>query len=113
MTAAQFAWAASLRSKCSSTHNSKQGIEMISWIGKGFLLRPASALIFSRAREKLSWASRSNAQAVIQPLVYPAAYPTHGVWAAVFRLLWLMVRGPGAVSIDHALAVRRNRSTAG
>ena len=111
MTAAQFAWAASLRSKCSSTHNSKQGIEMISWIGKGFLLRPASALIFSRAREKLSWASRSNALAVIQLLVYPAAYPTHGVWAAV--LLWLMVRGPGAVSIDHALAVRRNRSTAG
>lgn len=51
--------------------------------------------------------------AVIQLLVYPAAYPTHGVWAAVFRLLWLMVRGPGAVSIDHALAVRRNRSTAG
>jgi putative oxidoreductase len=49
--------------------------------------------------------------AVIQLLVYPAAYPTHGVWAAV--LLWLMVRGPGAVSIDHALAVRRNRSTAG
>ena len=49
--------------------------------------------------------------AVIQLLVYPAAYPTHGVWAAV--LLWLMVRGPGAVSIGHALAVRRNRSTAG
>ena len=49
--------------------------------------------------------------AVIQLLVYPAAYPTHGVWAAV--LLWLMVRGPGAVSIDHALAVRRKRSTDG
>ena len=49
--------------------------------------------------------------AVIQLLVYPAADPTHGVWAAV--LLWLMVRGPGAVSIGHALAVRRNRSTAG
>jgi len=42
--------------------------------------------------------------AVIQVLVYPAAYPTHGVWAAV--LLWLMVRGPGVVSIDHVLAVR-------
>ena len=49
--------------------------------------------------------------AVIQLLVYPAADPTHGVWAAV--LLWLMVRRPGAVSIGHALAVRRNRSTAG
>lgn len=41
--------------------------------------------------------------AVIQVLVYPAAYPTHGVWAAV--LLWLMVRGPGALSVDHVLAV--------
>ncbi len=48
--------------------------------------------------------------AVIQLLVYPAAYPTHGVWAAV--LLWLMVRGPGAVSIDHAWAARRSRSAA-
>lgn len=43
--------------------------------------------------------------AVIQFLVYPSAYPTHGVWAAV--LLWLMVRGPGVVSIDHLLATRR------
>lgn len=42
--------------------------------------------------------------AVIQFLVYPGAYATHGVWAAV--LLWLMVRGPGVVSIDHALARR-------
>jgi len=45
--------------------------------------------------------------AVIQLLVYPAAYPAHGVWAAV--LLWLMVRGPGAVSIDHALHTRHTR----
>ena len=43
--------------------------------------------------------------AVIQLLVYPAAYPTHGVWAAV--LLWLMVRGPGVVSLDHLIARRR------
>ncbi|MCU0919339.1 MAG: DoxX family protein [Burkholderiaceae bacterium] len=43
--------------------------------------------------------------AVIQLLVYPTAYATHGVWAAV--LLWLMVRGPGVVSLDHVLATRR------
>ncbi|MGD9832096.1 MAG: DoxX family protein [Piscinibacter sp.] len=43
---------------------------------------------------------------VIQLLVYPGAYPTHGVWAAV--LLWLMVRGPGSVSVDHWLARRRH-----
>lgn len=42
--------------------------------------------------------------AVIQFLVYPGAYATHGVWAAV--LLWLMVRGPGTLSIDHLLARR-------
>ena len=46
--------------------------------------------------------------AVIQLLVYPAAYPTHGVWAAV--LLWLMVRGPGVFSLDHLLARRRQPS---
>jgi putative oxidoreductase len=39
---------------------------------------------------------------VIQVLVYPGAYPTHGVWAAV--LLYLMARGPGRVSLDHWIA---------
>lgn len=43
--------------------------------------------------------------AVIQLLVYPGAWPIHGVWAAV--LLWLMALGPGVVSLDHWLARRR------
>lgn len=42
--------------------------------------------------------------AVIQLLVYPGAYPTHGVWAAV--LLYLVAHGPGKVSIDHWMARR-------
>jgi putative oxidoreductase len=42
--------------------------------------------------------------AVIQLFVYPDAYPTHGVWASV--LLYLMIRGPGAVSLDHWLQRR-------
>lgn len=42
--------------------------------------------------------------AVIQVFVYPDAYPTHGVWAAV--LLYLVAVGPGAVSIDRWLARR-------
>ena len=42
--------------------------------------------------------------AVIQFFVYPGAWPTHGVWAAV--LLYLMARGPGALSLDHLLAKR-------
>lgn len=36
---------------------------------------------------------------VIQVLVYPGAYATHGTWAAL--LLLLAARGPGAVSLDH------------
>jgi putative oxidoreductase len=35
---------------------------------------------------------------VIQVFVYPDAYPTHGVWAAV--LLYLMAHGPGKISVD-------------
>jgi putative oxidoreductase len=38
---------------------------------------------------------------VIQVLVYPGAYPTHGTWAAV--LLFLMAYGPGRVSLDRLL----------
>lgn len=39
--------------------------------------------------------------AVIQIFVYPAAWPTHGVWATA--LLLVAARGPGAWSLDHLL----------
>lgn len=58
----------------------------------------------------LGLASRLSALAllamtlVIQVFVYPGAYPTHGLWAAV--LLYLIARGPGVVSLDHVLARR-------
>ncbi len=55
---------------------------------------------------RLSAAALLGMTAVIQLLVYPGAYPTHGTWAAL--LLWLMARGPGAFSIDHWLARRRH-----
>ena len=42
---------------------------------------------------------------VIQVLVYPGAYATHGTWAAL--LLYLMACGPGVFSIDHLLATRQ------
>ncbi len=42
--------------------------------------------------------------AVIQIFVYPDAYPTHGTWAAI--LLFLIARGPGAISLDHWIALR-------
>lgn len=35
---------------------------------------------------------------VIQCLVYPDAWPTHGCWAAL--LLWIIARGPGDWSLD-------------
>jgi putative oxidoreductase len=40
----------------------------------------------------------------IQLLVYPDAYATHGVWAAV--LIFLIARGPGVFSLDHLIARR-------
>ncbi|MGH8718004.1 MAG: DoxX family protein [Burkholderiales bacterium] len=41
---------------------------------------------------------------IIQVFVYPDAYPTHGVWAAV--LLYLIAQGPGKISLDHWIARR-------
>ncbi len=45
----------------------------------------------------------------IQLLVYPDAYPTHGVWAV--SLLFLLAKGAGGFSLDHWLA-RRSGSVA-
>ena len=42
--------------------------------------------------------------ATIQFLVYPDAWPTHGVWATV--LIYIAARGPGCVSLDHLIAKR-------
>ena len=44
---------------------------------------------------------------VIQLFVYPGAWPTHGVWAAV--LIYLMAHGPGWCSMDHFIAARYRR----
>lgn len=40
----------------------------------------------------------------IQLFVYPDAWPTHGVWAAV--LIFLMAKGPGVLSLDHWISRR-------
>ena len=42
--------------------------------------------------------------AVIQIFVYPAAWPTHGVWAVSFLLL--ITRGPGRGSLDAQIQRR-------
>lgn len=43
--------------------------------------------------------------AVIQCFVYPDAWPTHALWSAC--LVYVVARGPGAISIDHLLGRRR------
>jgi len=45
---------------------------------------------------------------VIEIFVYPAAWPTHGTWAAC--LLFIAARGPGWVSLDAVIASRFCRS---
>ena len=56
---------------------------------------------------RLSAAGLLGMTLVIQVLVYPGAYATHGTWVAL--LLWLMALGPGRVSLDHWLRVRVRR----
>jgi putative oxidoreductase len=68
------------------------------------------ALLLVGLATRLSAAALLGMTMVIQLFVYPGAWPTHGVWAAV--LLWLMARGPGAFSIDHLLARRMAPGTA-
>jgi len=41
---------------------------------------------------------------VIQVFVYPQSYPDHLLWAG--PLLYLLLRGPGVVSIDHLIRRR-------
>lgn len=83
------------------------------------LLAPEPAAIITAFAEHffpvlilLGLATRFSALALlimtltIQLLVYPDAYPTHGVWATV--LLLLLAKGPGAVALDHLIARKFN-----
>jgi putative oxidoreductase len=45
--------------------------------------------------------------AVIQTFVYPEAWVEHLVWASI--LLFLLMRGPGVLSLDHLVARRFGR----
>lgn len=62
------------------------------------------ALIVMGLASRLSAAALLGMTAVIQLLVYPGAWPTHGVWATA--LLFIVARGPGVVSLDHLIAKR-------
>ncbi|KRP86585.1 MULTISPECIES: DoxX family protein [Pseudomonas] len=84
------------------------------------LIAPESAAIMAAFAEHffplmilIGLATRFSALALlimtltIQLLVYPDAYPTHGVWATV--LLLLLAKGPGAVALDHFIARKFSR----
>lgn len=62
-------------------------------------------LLFMGLATRLSAAALLGMTAVIQFLVYPAAWPTHLTWAV--PLLYLIGRGAGRWSLDAWLAARR------
>jgi len=47
---------------------------------------------------------------VIQLFVYPDGWPEHILWVAA--LLLIIARGPGAISLDHAIWSRLSPATA-
>lgn len=59
---------------------------------------------------RLSAAALLGMTVVIEVFVYPLAYPTHSLWAAL--MLYLMARGPGAFSLDRVIANRRDAKRA-
>ena len=61
-----------------------------------------AALLLLGLATRLSALGLLGMTLVIQVLVYPGAWPTHGTWAAV--LLYLLVYGPGRISFDHWLS---------
>jgi putative oxidoreductase len=63
-----------------------------------------SAMLLLGIATRLSALGLLGMTMTIQLFVYPDAYPTHGTWAAV--LLYLMVHGPGKLSLDHWIARR-------
>jgi putative oxidoreductase len=62
------------------------------------------ALLFIGLGSRLAALGLFAMTLVIQIVVYPDAWPTHGTWAAC--LLLIVARGPGRLSLDHVLANR-------
>jgi putative oxidoreductase len=62
------------------------------------------ALLVIGLASRFSAAALLTMTLVIQIFVYPGAWSTHLLWASI--LLYLIARGPGALSLDHAIARR-------
>lgn len=68
----------------------------------------APILILLGLATRLGAAAMLGMTIVIQTFVYPQSYPTHLLWAG--PMLYLVLRGPGVVSIDHIIRKRLARS---
>jgi putative oxidoreductase len=61
----------------------------------------APILLWLGLATRLGAAAMLGMTLVIQIFVYPQSYPTHLLWAG--PLLYLVLRGPGTLSIDHLI----------
>jgi putative oxidoreductase len=64
----------------------------------------APILLLLGLATRLSAATMLAMTLVIQLFVYPSNYPDHLLWAG--PLLYLILRGPGALSLDHLIRRR-------
>ncbi len=64
----------------------------------------APILLWLGLATRLGAAAMLGMTLVIQIFVYPQSYPTHLLWAG--PLLYLILRGPGVLSIDHLIRKR-------
>lgn len=78
--------------------------EWAAWLATGAEHLFPALLVLGLAT-RLSAAALLGMTAVIQFLVYPAAWPTHLTWAVA--LLYLLARGGGRWALDAWLAARR------
>jgi putative oxidoreductase len=81
--------------------------ELAAWLATAVELTTPILLLLGLAT-RLGAAAMLGMTLVIQLFVYPENYPDHLLWAG--PLLYLILRGPGACSIDHL--IRRHMARA-
>jgi putative oxidoreductase len=74
--------------------------EIAAYMATAVELTAPVLLLFGFAT-RLGAAAMLGMTIVIQAFVYPQSYPTHVLWAG--PLLYLVLRGPGVLSIDHLI----------
>lgn len=74
--------------------------ELAAWLATAVELTTPILLLLGLAT-RLGAAAMLGMTLVIQVFVYPEGYPDHLLWAG--PLLYLILRGPGAFSIDHLI----------